>query len=444
MFGKKSSSTQTRSSWRNQYLQEARALIKKVATALPEEINLPITFKKTAFELGGSAKNFGTTIIIGDAKGYPSSGKLVYKPFSNGLQAEINIWPGCIVGIADHNKGSEVLAIYKVKEIQEATSYDEFGVAKAERIAFKKGNTQSGSSKEFWYDNLKVDYWCIEEFARILKDKLYTTNCISPMYVEWFTEIKHQLMLRRNFFNTSSSWYNIGICDDNAIIHPACTSFSEFYEELSERAIDVSDKYRITIAMIGHYFGTVTNEGAIEALTEFSDTIDFTKCVLITEGRIVATNKYERNPSLVVDEHVYTFIHNFDKNMSPYYINTNENGEEVVSEKINPSYFLSDPTFVSFTHKHPGDYVSMILNKRFYQDIKNNLNPRPYVATDRSGNPILNEDGTKKIITPEVKVHPETLTSILLFTGSTKSFFMDIRENFARKEKTEVTEVTDE
>ena len=439
MFGKKSSSTQTRSSWRNLYLQEARALIKRVATTLPEEINLPITFKKTAFELGGSAKNFGTTIIIGDAKGYPSSGKLVHKPFSNGLQAEINIWPGCIIGIADHNKGSEVLAIYRVKEIQEAANFDEFGKAKAERIAFKKGNTQSGSSKDTWFDNLKVDYWCIEEFARILKDKLYTTNCISPMYIEWFTEIKHQLMLRRNFFNINASWYNSGICDDNAIIHPASASFSDFYDDLAERAMDVHTKYRITIAMIGHYFGVVTEDGAIEALTEFSDTTDFTKCVLVTEGRIVATNKYERNPSLVADEHVFTYIHNFDKDMSLFYTNTDEEGNTVVSDRINPSYFLSDPTFISFTHKHPGDYVGMILNKRFYQDIKNNLNPRPYAATDRSGNPVLNEDGSRKIITPEMKVHPETLTSMLLFTGSTKSFFADIKENFIGKERT-VTE----
>ena len=433
MFGKKTSTQSRSTSWRNQFLRQSRDVVKHVAINMPETIELPITFKKSMFEFGGSAKNFGTAMIISDAKGYPSSGKLVKNIFSNGLQAEVSVWPGCLVGIADHNKGSEVFTIYKITEIKEKTEEDLFGTAVAKRIAYKKGNSFTGSTKESWYDNLKSDYWCIEEFSKVLYEKLYTINCIEPMYIEWFGEIKHQLMLRRQFFNVNRNWFSSGICDSDSIAHSTSPTFTDFYNSLCTRANELSnkEKNRIVVAMIGHYFAMTNDDGNVEQITDYEN-LDVSKCFLITEGRIVTMEEYTKNPTLHIDEHVYTYAHTPDDNVSPFNIKYNEEGEEV-ARYVNVGYFLSDPSFVEFTHKHPGDYVSLILNKKFYQDIMNNLNPRPYAASDRAGNPILNEDGSRKIITPEKKVHPETQTSMLLFVGSARAFFDDIKSNFAKR-----------
>lgn len=413
-------------SWRNQYLYQVRDLAKYVADTLPDSIEFPVTGRKTAFEVGGSAKNFGTSVIISDGYGYPCQGKLLPKIFANGLQAEVDVFPCCLIGIASYKLGREVFAIYKINKIVESETAESFGHAEAKLVAYIKSPTQfSGSSKKYWYDNLKEEYHTIDKFVEALVAKLYTVNCTTPFYVEWFMNLKNQLSIRKRFFNNDQvSWFSSGICSAEATAADMSESFTGLYNSVVARAIELNkdEKNRIIMAVFGHYFANINEDNNIEFISDYTD-VDFTKCVLVTEARLVTSNVYNNQNVFNGDRIVYTYVHNFDSTVDAKYADGN----------INSKYFLSDPSFVEFTKNHPAAYVSNILDRKFYSDIIYNLNPTPYVLTNRAGELILDENGEKKMVMPEPKVHPDTQTNVLLFTGSCRNFFSDVRELISHK-----------
>lgn len=438
MFGKSTASRNNGRtiSWRNQYLYQVRDLAKLVADTLPETINFPITGRKTAFELGGSAKNFGNAVIISDGFGYPCQGKLLPKMFPNGLHAEVDVFPCCLIGIASYKLGREVLAIYKIDKIIDSETAESFGYAEAKLVAYLKSPTQfSGSSKKNWFDNLKNEYWTIENFASALYSKLYTVNCTSPFYVEWFFNLKNQLMMRRKFFSDDIKWLSSGICDNNAVTADMSNSFGDLYNSVVSRAMELSknEKNRIIVAVFGHYFAKINNDDNIEFITNYSD-VDFTKCSLITEARLITAEAYDPSLKFEKDHIVFTYAHTFDETVSA----VDESGN------INPRYFVSDPTFVEFSKKHPLAYVNCILDRRCYFDIISNLNPQPRLLTTRNGEPILDENGEKQYSIPEERFHPDTQTNALLFISSTRAFFTDLKEKFTKKSVSGMKEEVEE
>lgn len=427
MFGKNNASRNNGRtiSWRNQYLYQVRDLAKLVADTLPETIDFPITGRKTAFELGGSAKNFGNAVIISDGFGYPCQGKILPKMFPNGLHAEVDVFPCCLIGIASYKLGREVLAIYKISKIVDSENTESFGHAEAKLVAYLKSPTQyTGSSKKMWFDNLKEEYWTIENFASALYTKLYTVNCTTPFYIEWFFNLKNQLMMRRKFFSDNVQWLSSGICDNNAVTADMSNSFDDLYNSVVNRAIELSkdESNRIIAAVFGHYFAKINDDGNIEFIDNYSD-VDFTKCSLITEARLITAEAYDPSLEFAKDHIVYTYAHTFDNTVPA----TDDNGN------VNSKYFISDPSFVKFSRKHPSAYVNCILDRRCYYDIISNLNPQPRLLTNRAGEPILDEHGDKQYSIPENRFHPDTQTNVLLFVSSTRAFFSDLKEKFNRK-----------
>ena len=432
MFGKNNNASRNNGrtiSWRNQYLYQVRDLAKLVADALPDIIEFPVTGRKTAFELGGSAKNFGTSVIISDGFGYPCQGKLLPKIFANGLQAEVDVFPCCLIGIASYNLGREVFAIYKIIKIVESDSAESFGHAEAKLVAYLKSPTQfSGSSKKNWFDNLKIEYKTIENFVEALITKLYTVNCTTPFYVEWFMNLKNQLAMRKRFFNNDKvKWLSSGICDADATTAEMSASFTDLYNSVVSRATELSknEDNRIIAAIFGHYFAKINEDNNIEFITDYSN-VDLTKCALVTEARLMTAKTYTNQSTFNNDRVVFTYVHTFDADVENYM----HNGD------IDSRYFLSDASFVEFAEKHPASYMNNILDRKFYHDIKYNLNPTPHVLTNRAGEPILDENGEKQMVMPEAKVHPDTQTNVLLFSGSCRNFFSDVKEFIINKNNT--------
>ena len=427
------STVQAHGSWYQQYLRQARGVIKDIAFKCPDVVEFPVTFKKTMFEFGGSAKNFGSAMIIADAKGYPSQGRIDRRPIPNGLQAEISVWPGCLVGAASHDKGREVFTIYKITSVTDSEDRNSFGCVSAKLVAYYRSNTSySGSTKDTWYDNLKKEYWCIDKFAQTLEDKLYTISCVKPSYIEWFKEVpKSQMLLRSKFYDTNLDWYISGVCDKDTEPQKNSDTFSEFYNSIVDRAYELSKKSRIVMAIIAHYFASVDSSNSVTMFAE-PEKEDLSEATLVSEARLFTLNSYTRDPEVFIDNYVYTYVHKLDSD-TPKYLSSSYRGEEPTDSEdkvINVNYFLSDHTFREFTSKHPGDYIDTILNRKFYQDIKHNLNPQPHpVRSKKTGQYLLNADGTKKLVTPSAKSHPDTQTNILLYIGTAKAYFNDVRDN---------------
>lgn len=431
MFGKNNAPrTNGRTiSWRNQYLYQVRDLAKLVADALPETIDFPITGRKTAFELGGSAKNFGNAVIISDGYGYPCQGKLLPKMYPNGLHAEVDVFPCCLIGIASYKLGREVLAIYKISKIVESDTPESFGHAEAKLVAYLKSPTQfSGSSKKLWFDNLKEEYWTIANFANALYTKLYTVNCTTPFYTEWFVSMRNQLAMRRKFFSDNVQWLSSGICDSNAITADMSSTFEDLYNSVVNRAIELSkdEKNRIIVAVFGHYFAKINEDGNIEFIDNYEN-VDFLKCSLITEARLIVANTYDSQMNFTKDHMVYTYAHTFE--YEPDAVVCDNNGNPL------SKYFVTDASFVEFSRKHPAAYINGILDRRCYHDIMANLHPVAHVLTNRAGEPILDANGETQMVMPEHRFHPDTQTNMLLFASSTRAFFADLKENFGRKPK---------
>lgn len=422
-------------SWRNQYLYQVRDLAKLVADALPETIDFPITGRKTAFELGGSAKNFGNAVIISDGYGYPCQGKLLPKMYANGLHAEVDVFPCCLIGIASYKLGREVLAIYKINKIVESDTPESFGHAEAKLVAYLKSPTQfSGSSKKLWYDNLKEEYWTIENFASALYTKLYTVNCTTPYYTEWFVNMRNQLAMRRKFFADDIQWLSSGICDANATTADMSNTFEDLYNSVVNRATELAkdENKRIIVAVFGHYFAKINTDGNIEFIENY-EKVDYIKCALITEARLIYANSYNSEMNFVKDHMVYTYAHTFD--VDPEAVAVDNRGNPL------SKYFVSDKSFVEFSRKHPSTYVNCILDRSCYRDIMANLYPVARPLTNRAGEPILDENGEPKMVMPENRFHPDTQTNMLLFASSTRAFFSDLKENFSHKNKEEVEKV---
>lgn len=419
-------------SWRNQFQRQLRALTKQVSETMPETISLPITYRKTMFEFGGSAKNFGTAMIVADAKGYPGQGKMLDRVFPNGLHAEVGVWPGCLIGIASYNLDKEVMSIYKIVSINESESKTEFGSADAVLIAYiRNPNSFSGSSKFKWYDNL-TEYKRIDMFVNALKNKLYCVDCMSPTYIEWFMNLKNQLQFRKQLFNIKLDWYSSGIFDSEAKNAKVSNTFTELYTSVCKRAHELAqyERNRIIVAVFAHYFAKINENGDIIYLTD-PKSEDFTKCTLITEARLVTADSYSRQLKLVADDYGYTFIHKFNEEVPVYLYTENEQGEAIQTDIINPEYFLSDITFQDFASAHDASHVNNILDSKFYQDIQNNLNPKAHRLYDENGVPLKDKDGSQIFKTPEQKINPDTQTNALLYIGSAKAFFSDLRENFS-------------
>lgn len=437
MFGKFESrrpANDKPTSWRNQFQRQLRALAKQVSETMPEIISLPITYRKTMFEFGGSAKNFGTAMIVADAKGYPGQGKMLDRVFPNGLHAEVEVWPGCLIGIASYNLGKEVMSIYKIVNINESESKTEFGSADAVLIAYiKNPSSFSGSSKFKWYDNL-TEYKRIDVFVNALKNKLYTVDCMTPTYIEWFMNLKNQLQFRKQLFNIKLDWYSSGIFDKEAKSSKVSVTFTELYQSVCKRAHELAqnERNRIIVAVFAHYFAKLNENGDITYLTD-PKSEDFTKCTLITEARLVTADSYSRQLKLTADDYGYTFIHKFSEEVPAYLYAENEQGEMVQTDTVNPEYFLSDLSFQDFASTHDASHVNNILDSKFYQDIQNNLNPKAHRLYDANGVPLEDEDGSQVFKTPEQKINPDTQTNALLYIGSAKAFFSDLRENFSHR-----------
>lgn len=435
-----------RQDWRESWAFQTKAVIKTVEN-LPETISIPLTTRKTIFEFGSARRNYGFAMIVSDARCYPSQGRTTPKLFSKefSLQAEITVWSGCLIGIASHNLGKETMAIYEITDLIEATTPTSFGSVQAKRIAYVKGSNFSGSSRFAWYDNLLEKFYCIPQFVSALKAKLYSNNTVTPYYVEMFVSLKNQLQIRRQFFDSldtsnGSEWMWSGVLDTEATACDVSPTFDAFYNAIIDRSIELrKQKVRIVIAMISHYFAKYDEEShQIAYLDNKNITEESLKDYrLISEARLITTDKYAQDKPMQLDPMVFSYIHKFDPEV-PFY-------RDEESKKINSYYFVSDNSFREFAKKHQYDYVNCILDRHFYQDILHNLNPVAYPATHKDGSPVIDPKTGEQIMAyPKSKINPDTQTNALLFISSCHQYFYDKKQNYLERNNNESTVVIGE
>lgn len=397
-----------RINWRAQYVSKVQNVIRTISgdriSPAPEQIELPVYVKTTAhdtiyymYEFGGSGYNFGNAMIIGDAGGFPSvKGKFMpigqtMRQTANTIQAEIPVWPGCVVGLASHNSGKSTFALYSITSVNEGdTKTDSY--AKLDLLAFVKGaDNHTGSSKICWYSDIQNRVVNVVNFVDVLSTKLYSTDCTLPKFIEWFSILPKQRELRTKFFEgkLASGKFRepltTGLCDTDmpANTTPYFSKFETMYNAIVSRAFALEEKHRIVVVYFAHYFATLDEDKNIICNSEYSNLSH-----LITEARLAYFEENTPNFKVTLDDLVYTYIHNEDDT---------------------EGYISNDLDFDLFYHKHSRDYIREICDLKRVHDL-------------RSGK--IDESFT----------NPSTVITCLIFTVAAGYFYSDRKKNYQNGE----------
>lgn len=224
-------------------------LNRKIVT-FPEELDFPLGPKGNAFELGGQDGTNGLAVIVASPSGKPSSGRILYKRWPNEFHAAINVWPGCIIAIGGHSRGVAHFGYYKVLDCVVSTKEKDLPIAKLQLLTAADSTHICEPEKVFAYDKIST----------VLREKLFSYNCTTPMYVEWFQDFPAWLKVNmcKQMFDYCDD-INQGLDSSNLSSEAICEEFKYFAESIQNRCISLHREYPDSIVWILTGFKLITD-----------------------------------------------------------------------------------------------------------------------------------------------------------------------------------------
>lgn len=379
-------------SWKTAYYKALRAFVNQVAPRFPEQVECPVTFRSTMYEMGGSFSDRGIAIIVSDPYGYPIPATYLNSR-KNEYQAEGRVWPGCLVFIGSHVYGKESFAIYRIAALPDThADRNTFGMSTLELISCVTPQSKRMDQSVLWYEHLTEEIPMVEHVVTKLRDKLYSTSNTIPTHIEWYMDYKAEaLNLRSAFFRDGLEWQPAGLIDRSTEHVVNCESFQELYEKTVKESIHVfHESEDVVFAVFGHYFAQINEHGAWLPILSLSDDGELPSGTrLITEARVVHAAEYTKHLKLYLSDTVFVYRHN---DVRP-------------DVRIDKQYTVQDASVSAFRKIHSGTYSNTILPVH------------PYAMIDGSEERLLANHG----------VNPSTFVRIGLFSGSKTMFFSDLK-----------------